>query len=943
MFGRKVTGHGSFICLRCRLQQRLQLTGAGAARRPPFSYPSYSTLSALSSRTNLPSRSSPFPAPKLFRRSFATEARSAPDAEPLTTENFFDTPEPQSEQQQKESIDAQDFENAFFNDPSTQTRQEGSMSADDFQGVLDGKAEPGEVSSQPSFTISRDRDIGPRLRKGPRWWKRRDMHVTAEGESISIPILGAPGSTLVVREVQKIAKKKLPELAPLDPIKLGMSMEDYLAQINDDKATIEEYLLNIHEMQPEDSRLISTREFLDLKDALVKGFTAPQLKSYMKHWETAQKMRGSNKLRIDRPWIAERRPWVPIIENAVETVEPELYGYILPDMTPKEQDAIRIMRTCWDLSVREVAAGQGYLDVRFRDVEFGLLTLGSQIWLQHIARRYLKPGKQIELYRQSGFCSIMAPMHTAYSILETINLFLENTVTVRFATKLISSSPLHLGTAILEKVGLMTSSVVRMEPSGREISVTWVELPDRKQRPEVEDPGEMVLRLLSYAYRSRPRASSDLVVVPADIEGRYIPEIDCEQKLPWQERSTKWARYTAALPLSSTPNSSSAVRGVTRSGRIPPGILRFPIDNTNSSGPSSGDWSASPRTETSAIFGRVLFPQFEANSPLKAPPSIFATPTNDLTHTFSSLLPSVRSLNFHTNLYEEGLWHTIVIMRLIPAPDLPKEIIAAAPELEVRLEADHQEVQRIVSVRAITDVYTGDVLFPASHVDVRLNQTRFYELDGRHVDKHAEPIIHFLEDSDLRPWEGKVATPPNLDGIKLPLKMFSSLPKSVSVEEGDLIKMDYMFGGLEIRRTVTAEHKGLKMRYTHIEGGRRRGRRSELSLDAVPVDVSKLKDGVPEKKAVAEQEKILEGLYVKDYKMAGEVLDLDEAVHAMDYDAANAVAKAKRLEEEETRKTGMNKGEQSRTVTEDEFFMVAAKIALAEGSINWFGKYSPTP
>lgn len=473
--------------------------------------------------------------------------------------------------------------------------------------------------------------------------------------------------------------------------------------------------------------------------------------------------------------------------------------------------------------------------------------------------------------------------------------------------------------------------------------MTWVELPDRKQSPEVEDPGEMVLRLLSYAYRSRPRASSDLVVVPADIEGRYIPEINCEQKLPWQERSTKWTRYTAALPLSSTSNSSSAVRGVTRSGHIPSGILRFPIENTSSSGSSSGDWSASPKTETSAIFGRVLFPQFEANSPLQAPPNIFATPTNSLTHTFSPLLPSVRALNFNTNLHEEGLWHTIVIMRLIPAPDLPKEIVAAAPELEVRLEADHQEVKRIVSARAITDIYTGDVLFPASHVDVRLNQTKFYELDGRDVDKHAESIIHFLEDSDLRPWEGKVATPPNLDGIRLPLKMFSSLPKSVDVEEGDLIKMDYMFGGLEIRRTVTAEHKGLKMRYTHVEGGRRRGRRSELSLDAVPVDVSTLKDGVPEKKAAAEQEKVLEGLYMKNYRMTGEVLDLDEAVYALDYDAASAAAKGKAVEEEEKKKKSMGKGEESRTVTEDEFLLVASKIAMAEASINWFGKYKGTP
>ncbi|KAK4232343.1 mitochondrial inner-membrane-bound regulator-domain-containing protein [Podospora fimiseda] len=947
MLGRRVTGNSSFICMRCRLQQRIQLSAAGATKRPPFSFPSYTALSSFSTRASSFSIS-PLSVSRGFRRHFGTEPAAAPEPEPEP-----ESTEPRPEPELHPTVHGREFDPYFDvdTDPRADSFQRRYMDSEEFKAAFEQDTE--------ALTNPLRRD--PARPRVPRWWKNRNMLVTTTEEEIPVDILGSPGSTLVIRELEKRRKAvPLPELTPKDPLKV--SLEDLMAEVDsNNRATVEEYIVNINELQPQESRLITTKEFLELKDALVKGFTTPQLHSYMKQWERAQRIKGPEKSRTDRPWMVERRQWVPIIENAVETDEPALYGYILPGMTPKERSAIRVMRVCWDLSVREVAANQGYLDVRFRDVEFSLLTLGSQIWLKLIARRYLKPGKQIELYRQSNFVSIMAPMHTAYLILETINVFLDNTVTERFPIGLISPSPISLGRGVLNRLGLMTSSVVRVDPTGREITVTWIEMPDRVRKTEVETPGEMVLRLLTYAYRTKPRNSYSLVMVAEDAEGRYLSEADCESKLAWQERFSKWARWTSSLPLSNSPHPSTAVRGPPEGGQIPAGILPLPLQSNADplalSGDSNNLWSPEPITETSAAFGRVLFSHEGVTSPL-ANPEVLPAPNSHLSRTFTPILPAVRAMCFRTNLYEEGLWHTIVVMRLVPAPDLPKEIVASAPELEIRLEADHSEIIRIISLRAITKIWTGDVLFPKSHVDVRLTQTQFYELQGKDVvDENAQEIIRFLKDSDLRPWEGHIATPPSAEDVLIPLKFLNPQPKVDSIiKDGDdrLVKIDYVFGGLEIRRTITAEHEGMKMRYTNYEGGHRRGRRSELSIEPVRVDPSTLKNGVPvmdKEKEPEVQAKILETLYKKKLPMASN-LNIDVTIDALEVDddetrwmtgSSAATAGIPGGDDAVDSEAIANKPDIDEPVTEEEFLHTVSKIATGRTSMFWFGKYKRTP
>jgi hypothetical protein len=187
-------------------------------------------------------------------------------------------------------------------------------------------------------------------------------------------------------------------------------------------------------------------------------------------------------------------------------------------------------------------------------------------------------------------------------------------------------------------------------------------------------------------------------------------------------------------------------------------------------------------------------------------------------------------------------------MRFIPAPEQDARVLSAAPALELRLDANVPEITVISSLRAITDTHTGDVLLPSLPVDVRFLQSRYFELYGRAADSRlAWPVADFLEKSHLRPDEGNLLTPARVEKLLLPRRFFASSSEIRASENGekgvdnapdsrDLIAVDYIFAGLEVRRAVATDFEGWRLVYTSIEAGQGGGRRAELALEAVPAE-----------------------------------------------------------------------------------------------------------
>ncbi|SPQ19694.1 550a54fb-33ab-4d36-ac77-174c6cc8d2aa [Thermothielavioides terrestris] len=782
MLGRKLTGSASFVCLRCR---RL-LVGAPQRLPPP-------ALAFL-------------PSSRTHRRSVGSHAGLTGPGGP--SDDQFD---------RQDNVE-------LGSEPST---------------------EPDDVSAGHSEDFGSHRPPSTPLSPQQRTYKSRGHFLSPVPEGLSVDILGKPGSAIVLREKRALSKK--PRSA--DPLRSDDDHETSVSPASllpDETAdeTSEDVLLNIHELKPKETRILTDKQFRKLKRTLIEGFTSSQLESYLReHEQTLQFAQEETGNLDETPWILEREPWVPLVQAAGQDVEPRLEGYVHKAMAPKERLAVRLMRQCWDVLNQKVLDQDGYLSIKLRDVEFSLLTLGNRRWLEGTPRAILARVKQVKLIRETRTVSIVAPKHTADSILDRINRVLSNARTSDFPVDLASPKPLE--PSILEEVGRLTNTVTRLDPSGNKVVVTWIHMPERDEN--FENAAETVLRFLRDAYGPKARMSSALQIVPSDLakQGRYIGMLNYAQKLPWQERFEKWERWTAALSYRNSESDAPA--------SIPADILAFPLDGeaaakvpeTEQSTEHPPDWSLQSQTDTSAVFGHVVFTrQKQPSVPGPAPESTSQLDPS-LPRTFLPTLPALGSLNLPTNLHEEGLWHSIVVIRFAPSPDIAQELITSAPGLELRIEADHRELKRLVSLRAITETFTGDVLFPAAAVDTRLVQQRYFTLPGAGIEHHVPAIITFLSKSNLRPWDGKLSTPPVLLGVRLPRRLFpSTFDATHTGADGstDLIQVDYALASIEVQRTVTAAYSGLKLRYTSIQGGQRGGERAEISLDAVRVPEGKGED-----------------------------------------------------------------------------------------------------
>ncbi|KAK0669563.1 rmp1 protein [Cercophora samala] len=922
MLRRQVTGSSaSFVCLRCRLQSAgaagagfLSTSGAGTriANRSSryFGSRPVSSLFALSRHTVLPLSSQ-----RTHSRCYATDSSSGtkpnPEDEPeITTDNFFEVEVSEGKKSKKDprilepapwELDPAEEEQNISPELSgegteQETQEDGQLLWDEDQvaGQNDNAFESTEKTSEwrkykkPGEYVVNKNMYWPLTHfKDPKSWKSKGQHVEAERENLGLDMLGKPAAAIVLRKKPlKRLKRSTMEGEDLEPGQTSAVLRRLL-EGGTDSLTTEQILLNIHELQPVDDRVLSEEEFSTLKDTLMRGFTVPQLSAYIETWNSARQFKDpAEKTTTATPaWILETRPWVPAIENPPLDMDGKLLGYIAQGAPRKEKLVMQLMRLCWDLSCSNVQEEQGHLDVKLRKAEFDLLTLGGQRWLKDIARTLLKDGTQIEMFPKSQYLSIRAPKSTADLILDRINEVLSRAKTVQFSASFITPEPLEIEPAVLAQIETMTSSIVRRSPSGDKFLVTWIQLPARDT--VIENTGEQVLRLLSYAYRADPRASQSLVETPeASSKARFVPEVDCGPKLPWHERNKPWARWTAATNkvlanstptpndddvshANSTPPPHTTTGMSSTENPIPTSIIAHPIefkDRTKilpvNKADYSPDWSLHPKTDTTAVFGHVLFSSVS--------PATTTPPTPDLPRTFAPVLPCVRFLSLESNLKNPGLWHMITVLKFIPAPDIDPSLISSAPNLEVRIESDHREIKEIKELRAVVNSHDADLPLPESPADVRLHQTKYYDLPGIGIQKYAEPMFEFLKDSILKPWEGKLATPANLDGLRLPRRLLAGREG----EEGE-VEVDYMFAGLEIHRMIMSEWGGFRMRYMNVSGGFRRGVRSEVALDAVPVEV--VRDEVGREEEEEEEER-----YVPAEEVLGEVGEEVDLVEAID-------------------------------------------------------------
>ena len=350
MFTRKVSG--SFVCLQCRLQLR----GAALRGRP------FAASAAARSQNHAPERQRP-----------PADAKTGARQEIETTDTGHGAPTHNIEV----TIEAQPSVDPFA---ALEESNEGEKRLERAAGETTGYGEETRQPLNMRRYASSSRRYGARdkllLSPVRKVYQSRGKRLLAKKEALPIEILGKPGAAIILRERGAIKRGDLEQLEaeelPETNGRLAESLENESADPGGDDA-----LVNIHNMKPRESQMLSESEFVALKDALMQGFTRAQLESYISEFDSAaeQLEQREHQSRVPRPpWVLEQREWRPIAADSFEAKGGKLQGYVAKSTTPKERVVLQLMRECWDVTCQTVLEGQGYLEAKLRDTEFALLT-----------------------------------------------------------------------------------------------------------------------------------------------------------------------------------------------------------------------------------------------------------------------------------------------------------------------------------------------------------------------------------------------------------------------------------------------------------------------------------------------------------------------------------------------------------------------------------------
>lgn len=457
--------------------------------------------------------------------------------------------------------------------------------------------------------------------------------------------------------------------------------------------------------------------------------------------------------------------------------------------------------------------------------------------------------------------------------------------------------------------------------------MTWIDATDR-YNSKLENMDDVVLRLILSAYPP-DRTSKALTFYPDPAEqGRLVGDLGNKEKLPWNDRRLAWARLCLPIttkaktpqlakhwPLSESvlkykinPVADDLIEPTTSTiepekrafytslAGVPLHFPRPPRESEEEqlkqviqpTKPTLSGWLPF-RVRTTAIFGHVLHldNQYVTASIKEGPDGISTS-----RRTVSPLLPPVTGMDFPARVPDTSPKNmtSLIIMRFIPTfltpsttPDGP------APTLELRIKATDEEIIGIDSLRAIAHTHVADICLPGDHVDVRATQRLVAELPGNKLDttEGMQPLTQFLHDALLEIGQGRLITPPVIDGLGLPSWLFyapetdiqspflrsrvlaelydatkaasapadGSKPKKASKKAkkptnrstkapaacspydksaNALTPTSYIFSGLEVHRSVETSYDGWKLSYKSVEAGGGGGRRAELELEAAP-------------------------------------------------------------------------------------------------------------
>lgn len=251
-------------------------------------------------------------------------------------------------------------------------------------------------------------------------------------------------------------------------------------------------------------------------------------------------------------------------------------------------------------------------------------------------------------------------------------------------------------------------------------------------------------------------------------------------------------------------------------------------------------WSKEVSVQSSALMGTVLYTQPESSTSKAGSQQkpLFA----DATRCFSTAVPGISRLlatAFASNIKSTES----IVMRFLPNPffatsskDSPigATALSAFPPVEMRFAIDPTtKVLGLNFIHAIVSNENSDLMLPDSPMDIRFQQKTTSRL---YCNQWSLPqgIGEFLNKSNLSLdlLRGGLQAPPSL---KIPIAAHLCTKDAFKLlgpnqKDTDIQDVEYLFVGLEIRRTIATEFEGWRLLYTSVEAGKAGGRRGELRL-----------------------------------------------------------------------------------------------------------------
>ncbi|KAH0438931.1 hypothetical protein CcaCcLH18_03077 [Colletotrichum camelliae] len=669
---------------------------------------------------------------------------------------------------------------------------------------------------------------GPLLFK--KTWTDGGDYRRVSGRMVKLKHAVLPGNALgkvaraVIMRDSKRAVRKLPvaHMAEAKQVNLAGDLERQTQEL-----TKEQSLANIEELRPSDP-ILYRHEFDELLQNLLKGFTVSQLKAYLL---VASKTALKSSASKEQPMYSILRgtkfePWTP-------KQKLQIAG------SPKERIGLTLLTEVWGLQIREYVDGKGVYIPRIA-TRFLRMISREKKRLDAIRRTYLDAEEKI-LVGQSSI-KIIATKAKTDTIMKELEQAAKDMVVQTINDTFWVQGNDEVA-PLLERLGQLTNTLITHKPQEKIIEVAWFR--DGPEQSGQERRADVVQRLLLTALW--PKEETVHLKCPEDTDFRLVPMVLGRERLSWVDKLTQWYRWAKPVTRDSDPDHPISLEER--------GILRKPIEAPPRESEFPGRSKA--YTATTARFGHILHKNADAFnvaaaadpsphifSPTSPPPASLAALTESLhsskpvTTSLVLIFRSLPSINELKPEYSVKTFNTTRDLKLekpIDESDKSAHLNNGRPdllELQLTIPDDLPEgpltwdscPKRLV---VVANQRHTDVSLPYEPVDLRISQSDLRVMSASALDD--SPFREYIDTAELDLLAGRLGPPPKIRIADMPFNNTMRNPSEPT---------DYMFAGLEMRRTLEADYQGHKLLYTSIQAGHHGGRRAEMVLEARPADPS---------------------------------------------------------------------------------------------------------